>query len=291
VIEKEVALSAVPSSRRIQLDDAEKSGLGRQGVQLHTETFGDPARPPLLLCHGFGGSARNFRMQARVLEAQFRVTLFDLRGHARSPAPEGAAAYRLEALLGDVSELVEAAGAPVILGGLSLGAKLALDYALDEPEQVRALLLASYPNSGEDPKRRAWALGFADAIETRGLDDAGAEFVWGERSRFDPKGAALIRQGFLEHSPHALAHILREVLATLPSPSTLSPRLRALSIPTCIIAGSDDPESLGPCRELAALLPRAEFHEVAGAGHVVNLAKPAQFNDLLKTFLAPFVDA
>jgi 2-succinyl-6-hydroxy-2,4-cyclohexadiene-1-carboxylate synthase len=255
-------------------------------VQLHTETFG--TGPAVLLCHGFGGSARNFRVQARALESRFRVTLFDLRGHARSPAPEGAEAYRLPALLADLAELVEAAGTPLILGGLSLGAKLALDFALAEPGKVRALLLASYPSSGEEPKRRAWALGFAEAIDARGLDEAGAQFVWGERSRFDPKGAALIRQGFLEHSPQALAHILREVLASSPSPRTLAPGLQALSIPTCVVAGSDDPESLEPCRELARLLPQAELHVLEGAGHVVNLVKPAEFNDLLRSFLAPF---
>ena len=257
-----------------------------KSVQLHTENFG--TGPAVLLCHGFGGSARNFRMQARALESQFRVTLFDLRGHARSPAPEGAAAYGLDALIGDLGELVAAGPAPVILGGLSLGATLALDYALSEPKNVRALVLASYPSSGEEPKRRAWALGFADAIEARGLDQAGAEFVWGERSRFDPKGAALIRQGFLEHSPQGLAHILREVLARSPSPGTLARRLRELSIPACIIAGSDDAESLEPCRELARLLPNAELHVLEGAGHVVNLAQPGPFNELLKAFLAPF---
>jgi 2-succinyl-6-hydroxy-2,4-cyclohexadiene-1-carboxylate synthase len=259
------------------------------GVKLYSETFGQG--PAVVLCHGFGGSARNFRLQARALEAQFRVTLFDLRGHARSPAPEGAAAYRLDALLGDLAELVAVAGTPLILGGLSLGAKLALDYALAEPEHVRALVLASYPSSGEDPRRRNWALGFAEAIETRGLDEAGAEFVWGERSRFDPKGAALIRQGLLEHSPQALAHILREVLARSPSPRTLAPELRQLAMRACVVAGSDDPESLEPCRELAALLPNAELHVLEAAGHVVNLAQPARFNELLKVFLTPFIAA
>jgi pimeloyl-ACP methyl ester carboxylesterase len=255
-------------------------------VKLHTEIFG--AGPAVLLCHGFGGSARNFRAQARALAPQFRVTLFDLRGHARSSAPEGAEGYRLDALLGDLGEIVAANQTPLILGGLSLGAKLALDFALANPALVRALVLASYPSSGEEPKRRQWALGFAEAIEKHGLDEAGAEFVWGERSRFDPKGAALIRQGFLEHSAQALAHILREVLAMSPSPRTLAPRLRELLVPTCVVAGSDDPESLEPCRELAALLPNAELHVLEGAGHVVNLAQPAAFNELLQAFLAPF---
>lgn len=227
-------------------------------------------------------------MQARLLRDEFRVTLFDLRGHSRSPAPDSPEGYLPAALLSDLDDLVTDEDTPVILGGLSLGAKLALDYALDHPERVRALLLASYPTSGEDPKRRAWALGFADAIEARGLDAAGAEFVWGERSRFDPKGAALIRQGLLEHSPFALAQIQRQVLATSLSPRSMATRLRLLRIPTCLVAGSDDPESLGPCQELAQLLPNAELHVLEGAGHVVNLTKPTEFNHILHTFLRPF---
>lgn len=230
-------------------------------------------------------------MQARLLEARFRVTIFDWPGHARSPAPEGSAAYTPAALVDDLAELVEAAGAPLILGGLSFGAKLALDFALSQPAKVRALVLASYPSSGEEEKRRTWALGFANAIEQRGLDEAGAEFVWGERSRFDPKGAGLIRQGFLEHSPQALAHILRQVLATSPSPRTLAPRLATLRIPTCIVAGSDDVESLAPCRDLAELLPEAQLHVLEGAGHVVNLTQPAAFNAILGAFLESFATA
>ena len=255
-------------------------------MKLYTESYGNG--PGIIFCHGFGGSARNFRLQARLLQDRFHVTLFDWRGHARSPAPEGAEAYRASELLADLGELVQAERGPVILAGLSLGAKLALDYALEFPNRVRALVLAAYPTSGEVEKRRSWALGFAEAIERRGLDEAGAEFVWGERSRFDPKGANLIRQGLMEHAPHALAHLQRELLATSPSPHTLAPRLRELDLPTCLIVGSDDPESLGPSRELARLLPRAELHELEGAGHVVNLTKPTLFNGILNQFLAPF---
>jgi len=254
-------------------------------VKLYTETFGEEGKPGIIFCHGFGGSARNFRLQARLLEASFRVTLFDLRGHARSAAPEGAEAYRVEALLSDLDEIVQAQPTPLILAGLSLGAKLSLDYALQHPARVRALVLASYPTSGDVEKRRTWALGFAQAIEERGLDAAGAEFVWGERSRFDPKGAKLIRQGLLEHAPHALAHIQRELLAASPSPARMAAQLRELQIPTCLIAGTDDPESLGPCRELAMLLPRAELHELDNAGHVVNLTRPTLFNQILLDFL------
>jgi pimeloyl-ACP methyl ester carboxylesterase len=255
-------------------------------VRLYTETFGERQNPSIIFCHGFGGSARNFRPQARALQAHFRVTLFDLRGHARSPAPEGAAAYRNSVLLEDLDELLESEALPTILAGLSLGAKLALDYALSNPARVRALILASYPSSGELETRRAWALDFARTIEERGLDAAGAEFVWAEQSRFDAQGARLIRQGLLEHCPQALAHLLREVLASSPSPQTLAPLLRACRIPACVIAGMDDAESREPSRQLATLLGNAELHEIAGAGHVVNLTHSAQFNQILFSFLA-----
>ncbi len=257
-------------------------------MKLHCETSGKAGAPRVVLCHGFGGSARNWRMQARVLRDDFQVTLFDLRGHSRSAAPDAPEGYVLEALLADLDELVSVDSRPVILGGLSLGAKLSLDYALLQPARVQALLLASYPSSGEEPKRKAWALGFADAIESRGLDEAGAEFVWGERSRFDPKGAALIRQGLMEHSPYALAQIQRVLLSRSLSPRSMTARLRELTIPTCLIAGSDDPESLKPCQELAELLPNAELHVLEGAGHVVNLTKPGEFNQILVAFAAPF---
>ena len=59
-----------------------------------------------------------------------------------------------------------------------------------------------------------------------------------------------------------------------------------LSLFTCLIAGTDDPESLGPCRELAKLLPHAQLHELENAGHVVNLTRPTLFNQILSEFLA-----
>ncbi|HEX2672924.1 MAG TPA: alpha/beta fold hydrolase, partial [Polyangiaceae bacterium] len=84
-------------------------------MKLYTETFGDEGNPGIIFCHGFGGSARNFRLQAKLLEPRFRVTLFDLRGHARSPAPEGADSYSVEALLSDLDELVQTQRTPLIL--------------------------------------------------------------------------------------------------------------------------------------------------------------------------------
>ena len=58
---------------------------------LHVEAEG--TGPVLVLGHGFGGSARNFRAQSRALVDVARVVRFDARGHARSAAPPDADAY------------------------------------------------------------------------------------------------------------------------------------------------------------------------------------------------------
>ncbi len=253
--------------------------------KLHIETLGDG--PALLLAHGFGGSARNFRPQAKALSDAFKVVTYDARGHARSEAPADAALYSLSHLVSDFARVAEQASAtPLIAGGLSLGAATALDFALQEPERVRALVLAAYPSGTSSPAspRRSWALAFADTIGERGLDAAGSEFVWGARSRFDPRGAELIRQGFLEHAPHALQAVLRGVLAELAPPQERAAELARLDIPVLIVVGADDQESLPPCRDLARLLPRAELSVVADAGHVVNLIKPAEFNARVREF-------
>jgi pimeloyl-ACP methyl ester carboxylesterase len=240
---------------------------------------------PLVLAHGFGGSARNFRPQARAFAERCTTYLYDARGHARSAAPQDPGAYQAHDLIADFAGVAAQASEPVIAGGLSLGAYTALGFALSAPERVRGLVLAAFPSPGSDPERARWAREFADAIAEQGLEAAGERFVWGERSRFDPKGAALIRQGFLEHNPGAMVAILRSVLGQLPAVDTLAQGLLGLDVPAVVIVGENDVECLPHCRRLAELLPDARLVVVPGAGHVVNLAAPEAFNDALGELL------
>ena len=252
---------------------------------LHVEAAGQG--PGVVLAHGFGGSARNWRPQLRALRPRFRVAVYDARGHARSAAPEEAAAYREAELVADLGRAAAATGdvRPVV-GGLSMGAAVALRYALAEPAHVRALVLASLPAGPASGRGiAARALAFADAIERDGLAAAGERFAWGSGSGLDAAGAALVRQGFLEHAPHALAHTLREFLATLEPGEVLAPRLAALALPVLVIAGERDDASLPACRAFAEALPGAELVVIEGAGHVVNLAAPAAFDAALLAFL------
>lgn len=251
-------------------------------MSLHVEQIGNG--PPIVLAHGFAGSARNFRPQARALAERATTLLYDARGHARSPAPGDANAYTLDALVGDFDRVARRANERIVAGGLSLGAYTALQWALAQPEPPRGLVLAAFPDAGAE--RARWSHDFADAIDEAGLEAAGERFVWGETARFDPKGAALIRQGFLEHNGFALACILRNVLANVRDPESFADELARLDVPTLVVVGSEDHNCLEPCRLLARSLPRARLQIIEGAGHVVNLANPAAFNAAYSDFIA-----
>ena len=261
-------------------------------VELHVESEG--TGPPVVLAHGFGGSARNFRPQARALRNRYRVILYDARGHARSAAPRDPALYTAEQLMLDMGRVLERVQAdpeePVVAGGLSMGAGTALAFALARPERVRALVLAAFPPGAQEGREETlrqadWALAFADAIERKGLEAAGAEFAWGPRSGFDAKTARLVRQGMLEHPAYALAHLLRQVLAEQRSAAELAPQLRWLRVPALVLVGAQDPLSRGPSEVLGRSLRGARLVVIPGAGHIVNLAAPRDFNAALADFL------
>ncbi|HEY3494883.1 MAG TPA: alpha/beta fold hydrolase, partial [Polyangiaceae bacterium] len=77
--------------------------------RLHVETKG--TGPIVVLAHGFGGSARNFRVQARSLAGTCTIVCYDARGHARSEAPPEPEAYEFERLVDDFERVVEQTGA------------------------------------------------------------------------------------------------------------------------------------------------------------------------------------
>ena len=113
-------------------------------LPLHVEVSG--TGQSVLLAHGFGGSARNFRPQLKALRGRYRTIVYDARGHARSFAPETAAEYTPDCFASDLGRALDQAGAErAVVGGLSMGAGVALRFALAHPERVQGLVLASFP--------------------------------------------------------------------------------------------------------------------------------------------------
>lgn len=249
---------------------------------LHWEATGSGT--PVVFAHGFGGSARNFGPQVRALQSRYRVGVFDARGHARSPSEDDPRLYTLAGFVEDWHSVLDGMGvARGVLGGLSMGAATAAHFALAEPERVRALVLASFPLG--DAESLAWAACFAAELErsapvealTAVADLPGSPIREGELS--------LVTAGFVGHSAHALRHTLHGLLAAQSPAAKVARAVAELGVPVLVVAGQWDEQAMLAADEFAERCPRAEIVRIVGAGHVVNLVRPVQFNEALLQFL------
>lgn len=112
-------------------------------VLLHSIALGEgtDGRPPVVLLHGLFGSARNFgAVQKSLAAAGKRVIALDLRNHGMSPHGDDTG---YAAMAADVAETLEEMGAlPCRLLGHSMGGKVAMRLALDQPALVERLIIA-----------------------------------------------------------------------------------------------------------------------------------------------------
>ena len=147
------------------------------------------------------------------------------------------------------------AGGPVHLCGLSLGGILALDYALDHPENVKTLVLIGTPH--KVPK-------FAFALQN---------VVF----RFLPK-SAFASMAFDKRDTFALGNSMKDL--------DFSGRLGEIRCPTLILCGEKDGANLKSARFLAGHIRGAELQVIGNTGHVVNEENPTTLAERLNKFYA-----
>jgi 3-oxoadipate enol-lactonase len=62
--------------------------------------------------------------------------------------------------------------------------------------------------------------------------------------------------------------------------------LKEIAVPTLVLSGSKDKNAPAPMMvKMASFIPSATYVEIEGAGHLVNLERPAAFNAALDSFL------
>lgn len=112
------------------------------GVSLYVQSVGEG--PTVVLLHGMPLDHRMWDETVRVLHRRYRVIRYDLRGAGRSGDGEGRFEHHddLRALL----EALEVDRASIV--GISVGGKIAIDYALRYPDTVRSLVLINPGVSG-----------------------------------------------------------------------------------------------------------------------------------------------
>jgi len=114
-------------------------GFPIMSVSLHSLRFENPNAPALVILHGLLGASRNWSTIAKALQDRFDVHALDLRNHGNSPHAES---MRWTELCDDLQAYLDGQGLNEIhLMGHSLGGKIAMRYACQNPDVVQKLII------------------------------------------------------------------------------------------------------------------------------------------------------
>ena len=208
-------------------------------LELAVESFG--AGPALVFAHGLTGSRRGTKRQFAALAPQYRVVVYDQRGHGESTPVRDPAGYDLERMAEDMGAVMDALGIErAVVGGESMGAATTLHFALRHPERVDRLLLTA-PAFGDRPNSEIKRfLDLADTIETYGMARflIAADATWRTDFHWPPDVVEYVGSMFRSHDERSLVAALRGVIGWVPLPDLTS--LRSVVAATCIIRWNDD---------------------------------------------------
>lgn len=247
---------------------------------------------PLVLVHGHPFDRSMWRSQVEPLTgAGWRVIVPDLRGYGSSavvPAVTG-----LETFARDVAGLLDHLGQrSAVLGGLSMGGQVVLEFYRLFPGRVRGLLLADTSAPSESSRSARQRFEMADRLLREGLHRYADEIL--------PK---MLSARTVQDRPEVVEHVLGMMRGTSPLGAAAALRGRAerpsyvemlprIAAPTLVVVGDED--ELTPVADaelIAASVPGANLEIIEGAAHLPNLERPAEFNAALARFLEPLAPA
>lgn len=134
-----------PQAEWIRIGD-----MGTQTVELHGECFGDQEKPAVVVLHGMLGSGRNWTTMAKRLGDQFAVWSVDLRNHGASPH---AVEMSYSVMAADLAAFLDRVGlGPAILIGHSMGGKVAMRLAVEQPQRLRGLVVVDISPKAYAPR-------------------------------------------------------------------------------------------------------------------------------------------
>lgn len=271
------------------------------GIQIEYETHGDPGNPPLLLIMGLGAQLTLWPIELveALVERGYHVIRYDNRDIGLSEKFDGTTIqdirwiaakrliglrsrlpYRLTDMADDAAALLTALGIDSAhIAGASMGGMIAQLLAIHHPARVRSLTsIMSTTGNPRLPFPRPEALkvllnrppanASSDQAIAMGVHVArviGSPGYPAEENRLRARVRANFERSFYPEGA-------RRQLAAAIDDGDRRRRLRAVTAPTLVLHGVDDP--LIPVeggRDTAAHIPGARLHEIKGMGHDLPL--------------------
>lgn len=260
---------------RQQIDD-----LGIH-YELHPSRTEAPV-PTVLLLHGLGSSVRDWSEQIPALHPDFQLLLIDLRGHGESDKPAGP--YSIHDMANDVAALLGTLGlSGVHVVGLSMGAQVALQLALDHSELVATITVVNSP-ANMKPRRlrdKLTVLQRKLLVRLLGMERVG-RIIAGRLLPGDEfiDRRQLFADRWSENDPAAYHAALDAILNW-----DITADLSRIGQPIRVICASDDYTPLAWKQRIVDLAPDAHMVIIPDSRHAVPVERPTAFNAALLEFL------
>jgi pimeloyl-ACP methyl ester carboxylesterase len=255
------------------------------GVDLCTESFGDPGDPPVLLIMGIGASMLWWdETFCRRLAAGGRFVIrYDHRDTGRSTTfPPGNPGYTGAALVTDAVAVLDGYRVPAAhVVGFSAGGGIAQHLALGHATRLRSMVLVSSSPAvaGGRPLppptsavRRFFATAQVDWSDLGSVVRHHVDYwraLSGDRP-FDERACRDLVRRDVARAHDIAATQNHDLVAAHEGPQRA---LSSISAPTLVIHGTADPLfPLPHGRELAGAIPAARLLVLGGAGHGIERA-------------------
>jgi 3-oxoadipate enol-lactonase len=232
--------------------------------------------PLVLFLHGIGGNRNHWQHQLAFFSRQgFRAAAWDARGYGDSD--DYAGELRFEDFTSDVVRTLDFLSEErVHLVGLSMGGRIARNFALKHPRRVNTLTLAN-TSPGFDALSPEEVLKYVEERKQRSPEST--RRLLGSRARTGAHDALLASFHALRNESYAKA------LEASVSQDRAAP-IEKLAAPTLVITGDEDRVyPLELVRRMASRIPHARLVVLEGCGHLSNLEQPERFNEVLLEFL------
>jgi len=257
-------MAAIDTSRR-------KVGFSEKGG-------GD--RTPIIFLHGVGSDKSVWRPQLEHFGKTRRTIAFDYPGYGESDFVDGSTRDDFAASILAAMDALGIGKAHVC--GLSLGGVVAIALHAAAPDRCASLIIAD--SFAVHPDGQAiYDRSIAASHDIRGLAEARVGALLASEAP-DLRGEVIETMARIDPAAYRIG-------AEAVWLAEQSDRAAAIRVPALIVVGDEDaitPPALS--EQLHALIPGSQLQVIAGASHLANLDKPAEFNRAIDDFLSA-VDA
>jgi pimeloyl-ACP methyl ester carboxylesterase len=254
------------------------------GARFYYEVAGQG--DPIVFVHAGIADGRMWNAQFDVFARQYRVLRYDRRGFGNTAMIAGAFSHHrdLHALL----EFLEIDGAYLV--GCSQGAKTIIDFALENPQMARALVVVSpalsgYTFAGELPTQAEQLEVAEEAGDLDQINELELQ-IWVDGPQRSPDQVdAKVRELVREMNRIALK-TPEDLGDEQPLEPPAANRLGGIRAPTLVITGDlDTPKTLAAADFITHHIAGACKVVMTGTAHMPNMEQPEEFNRHVLSFL------